>query len=193
MALYQTSNKMKNALFLILLLALHWMFYVVYWKSFLGFLLFSVPTAAKSTLVMTLHWWWWRQWWQWQRRWWQWKRQWWHRQKQWWQRRWCYWQRRWWQWQRKIMTMTKAMMTMTETMMTIPAMLECETIPTCLTAHCFTSRHMLKAATLAKMRMWGWVSAFTCRNPEDLKSWGFWILRIYECWRLLLLPRWVRE
>ena len=69
MALYQTSNKMKNALFLILLLALHWMFYVVYWKSFLGFLLFSMPTAAESTLVMTLHWWWWRQWWQWQRRW----------------------------------------------------------------------------------------------------------------------------
>ena len=50
-----------------------------------------------------------------------------------------------------MMLMTKAMMTMTETMMTIPAMLECETIPTCLTAHCFTSRHMLKAATLAKM------------------------------------------
>ena len=71
MALYQTSNKMKNALFLILLLALHWMFYVVYWKSFLGFVLFSMPTAAESTLVMTLHWWWWRQWWQWQRRWWQ--------------------------------------------------------------------------------------------------------------------------
>ena len=52
-----------------------------------------------------------------------------------------------------MMVKTKTMMTMTKTMMTIPAMLECETIPTCLTAHCFTSRHMLKAATLAKMRI----------------------------------------
>ena len=37
------------------------------------------------------------------------------------------------------------------TMMTKPPVCECETIPTCLTVHCFTRHHMLKLTILNKM------------------------------------------
>ena len=47
---------------------------------------------------------------------------------------------------RTTMTMTTRV-----TMMTKPPVCECETIPTCLTVHCFTRHHMLKFTILNKM------------------------------------------